>query len=175
MATVTTGLGSVAALVLARGLIDAFQGKGLVPSEIVGDPVFPAAVALAAGLTVLLATRLGFPISTTHALIGSLVGAGAVLSPGGVSITELTSTFLLPLLTSPFLAVASVMLLYPLLRGLRRKLGVSQETCVCVGGEIVAVVPEATSGMQTLRALRLPTLAGGSAATCRVRYRGSFA
>ena len=97
-ATVTTALGSVAALVLARGLIEAFQGKGLVPAEVIGDPVFPAAVALAAGLTVLLATRLGFPISTTHALIGALVGAGVVVSPEGVNGTKLANAFLLPLL-----------------------------------------------------------------------------
>ncbi len=173
-ATLTTALGSVAALVLARGLIEAFQGKGLVPPEVVGDPVFPAAVALAAGLTVLLATRLGFPISTTHALIGALVGAGVVASPAGLNGARLTHAFLVPLLISPFLAVASAVLLYPLLRILRRKLGVSQETCVCVGEEIVAVLPGSIGGVQALRALRLPTRAGGREATCRVRYRGSF-
>ncbi len=77
-ATLTTALGSVTALMLARGLLQAFTGKGLVPPEVVGDPIFPVAVALAAGLTVLLATRLGFPISTTHVSCGSLFGIGAV-------------------------------------------------------------------------------------------------
>jgi len=173
-ATLTTALGSVTALVLARGLMEAFQGKGLVPAEVVGDPVFPAAVALAAGLTVLLATRLGFPISTTHALIGALVGAGAVFAPGGVNLTKLSGTFLLPLMSSPVVAVAGAVLLYPLLRTLRRKSGVTRETCVCVGEEIVAVVPESAGGVQALRALQVPTLAGGSEASCRVRYRGSF-
>ena len=86
-ATITTALGSVTALVLARGLLQSFTGKGLVSPATVGDPSFPAAVALAAGLTVLLATRLGFPVSTTHALIGAMVGAGAVVTksvPPGV-------------------------------------------------------------------------------------------
>ena len=72
-ATVTTGLGSMTALLVARQLLSAFSGEGLVPAHVVADPIFPAAVALAAGLTVLAATRLGFPISTTHALIGGLV------------------------------------------------------------------------------------------------------
>ena len=52
-ATVTTALGSVTALALARGLLEAFRGKGLVPPEVVADPSFSMAVALAAGATVL--------------------------------------------------------------------------------------------------------------------------
>ena len=74
-ATVTTALGSVAALVLARELLRSFTGKGLVSPEVVDSPLFHASVAVSAASTVLLATRLGFPISTTHALIGALVGA----------------------------------------------------------------------------------------------------
>ncbi len=172
-ATLTTALGSVTALVLARGLLQAFTGKGLVPSEVVGDPIFPVAVALAAGLTVLLATRLGFPISTTHALIGALIGAGLVVSPNGVDGAKLVDGFMLPLLTSPFLAVAGAVLIYPPLRYLRRKLGVSRETCVCVGQEVVGVLPGAPGAEQAMRMVRLPRLSKGTAATCRVRYRGS--
>jgi len=159
-AGVTTALGSLAALVLARGLIAAFQGKGLVPPDVVGDPVFPTAVGLAAGSTVLLATRIGFPISTTHALIGALVGAGAA--------------FLLPLLTSPFLALAGAMAIYPVLSAARRKLGVTQETCLCVGEQVLAVVPETGGTAHTLASLSLPTITGGVETTCRVRYSGSF-
>jgi len=127
-ATVTTGLGSIAALLVARQLLTAFSGKGLVPPQVVADPVFPASVALAAALTVLAATRLGFPISTTHALIGGLVGAGLVLSPDGVDTAKLGGSFLLPLLISPFLAVAIAVLLYPPLRRARRRFGVTRET-----------------------------------------------
>jgi PiT family inorganic phosphate transporter len=56
-ATVTTGLGSIAALLVARQLLTAFSGKGLVPPQVVSDPVFPASVALAAALTVLTSMR----------------------------------------------------------------------------------------------------------------------
>jgi PiT family inorganic phosphate transporter len=173
-ATLTTALGSMAAFVLARGLIEAFQGKGLVPEDVAGNSLFPAAVGLAAGLTVLLATRLGFPISTTHALIGALVGAGLVVSPEGVNGARLVSAFLLPLLTSPFVAVASAMALYPLLSSARKRLGVSQETCVCLGDDILAVLPVPVGASQALRSVPMPTLAGGTDETCRVRYRGSF-
>jgi len=171
-ASVTTALGSVTALVLAHGLLASFSGKGLVPPEVVNNPVFPAAVALSAGLTVLLATRLGFPISTTHALIGALVGAGLATSGAGVNTSKLATGFVLPLLTSPFIAVALAALLYPPLRYARKRVGVSQETCVCVGQEIMGIVPGAPGSEQALRAVSLPTLVVGTEATCQVRYSG---
>lgn len=129
-ATITTALGSVTALVLARELLQSFTGKGLVPAATAGDASFPAAVALAAGLTVLLATRFGFPVSTTHALIGAMIGAGLLASPDGVNGSKLASGFMLPLLTSPFIAVLGALLIYPPLRSLRRRMAVSQETTV---------------------------------------------
>ena len=128
-ATATTALGSLAALVLARGLLEAFTGKGLVPAEVVANPVFPTAVALAAGLTVLAATRLGFPVSTTHALIGALIGAGLTVSSSGIDWERLGRSFLLPLIASPVLAVALAAGLYLPLRAIRRRSGVDQETC----------------------------------------------
>ncbi len=168
--TATTLAGSVTALLLARGLIAAFSGKGLVPAALVGDPAFPAAVALAAGTTVLLATRLGFPISTTHALIGGLVGAGLVGAGNALNWGQLGDGFLLPLLTSPLLAILLAAVLYPPLRTLRQRLGVSHETCVCVGREVIATVPGAPGAAVALRAV--PSVAVDSQASCRVRYQG---
>src|SRR3989338_6411120 len=75
-ATVTTLSGSIAALFLATRLVKTFTGKGLVPDAVIDNPAFLAAVALGAGLTVLLAARFGIPISTTHGLTGALAGAG---------------------------------------------------------------------------------------------------
>ena len=169
--TLTTALGSVVALILARGLLAAFSGKGLVPPDVLQDPSFPFSVALAAGSTVLLATRLGFPISTTHALIGALVGAGSVAASAGVD-TDRLGRLLLPLLTSPFLAVLGASVLYRALRSLRNALGVSRETCVCVGEEIVEVVPGA-SNPAVLAAVQATTLSLGTEAVCRVRYSGN--
>jgi PiT family inorganic phosphate transporter len=172
-ATLTTALGSLSALIMARGLLATFSGKGLVPLEVVGDPVFSVSVALAAGVTVLLATRLGFPISTTHALIGALVGAGLVSSPSGVDQAQLTRT-LIPLMTSPLLAVFLSGIVYPPLRRLRRKLGVSRETCVCVGERVLGVVPGAPGSELVLQAVTLPVLEAGTNVSCQVRYRGRF-
>jgi PiT family inorganic phosphate transporter len=173
LATVATALGSLTALVLARGLLPAFSGKGLVPAAVVADPIFPTAVALAAGVTVLLATRFGFPISTTHALLGGLVGAGLVASPAGINVGTLATGFLLPLLTSPVVSVALSVGLYPALHTARRRLGVSRETCVCVGEEVVGVVPGSPGHAAALAAVTLPTLVVGESASCQVRYTGT--
>ncbi|MDA1091766.1 MAG: inorganic phosphate transporter [Acidobacteria bacterium] len=171
-ATVTTALGSLTALVLARGLLAAFAGNGLVPAAVVADPVFPTAVALAAGLTVLLATRLGFPLSTTHALLGGLVGAGLVASPSGINTATLATGFMLPLLTSPLVSVALSGGIYPVLRAGRRALGITRETCVCVGDAIVGVVPGASGHAAALQAVTLPSVSVGDSPSCRVRYSG---
>src|SRR5262245_9487626 len=75
-ATVTTLLGSVTAIWLAEELLASIRGRGLVSVSRTADPRYLAAVALGAGLTVLVASRLGMPISTTHGLVGALVGEG---------------------------------------------------------------------------------------------------
>jgi len=77
-ATVSTFAGSLAAIVLAQSLLKRFSGKGLVPDALAGSEYFLLAVAIGAGATVILATLGGFPISTTHALTGALVGSGSV-------------------------------------------------------------------------------------------------
>ncbi|HZA28756.1 MAG TPA: inorganic phosphate transporter [Gammaproteobacteria bacterium] len=54
----------------------------------------------------MLATRIGIPISTTHALTGALMGAGWLASPEGVDLARLGGNFFAPLLISPFLGSA---------------------------------------------------------------------
>lgn len=173
-ATVATLAGSVVALALAGGLLAAFSGKGLVPPQVVADPRFPAAVALAAGGTVLLATRFGFPVSTTHALLGGLIGAGLMASPAGIDPTRLGDGFVLPLLASPLMAVVLALALYPPANRLRRGLGVERETCLCIGNEVVAVLPAGSAPEAALSGVAMPTVGVGTAATCRVRYQGRW-
>lgn len=169
-ATLTTLAGSFTALFLARGLLVAFSGKGLLPVDIIADPSFAAAVGFAAGATVLLATRLGFPVSTTHALIGGLVGAGLVSASEALDWGRLGDKFLLPLLVSPILAITMATLLYPLFRNMRHRLGISHEACVCIGEELVARVPGSPGKAIALQAV--PGLSIDDEAICRVRYQG---
>ena len=104
LATVATCVGSISAYYLSDGLLQNFSGKGLVPPSITQSLPFITAVAVGASCTVLLATVLGFPISTTHAIVGALVGAGTMAVGTAVVWGKLASTFLLPLLLSPIIA-----------------------------------------------------------------------
>src|SRR5215217_8674013 len=70
-ATISTFAGSMTSLFLAETLLKNFSGRGIVPNELATSPQFVLAVGLAAGLTVMLATVTGFPVSTTHALVGA--------------------------------------------------------------------------------------------------------
>ncbi len=125
--------GSMASIVWAEALLRAFSGKGLVPDHVVGDPVFLTAVGAGAAATVLVATRVGLPISTTHALVGGLAGAGLTLAPGQMSWAALGGSYFGPLLISPFLALACASVIYPVAHRTRRRLGIEADTCLCIG------------------------------------------
>ncbi len=56
-------------------------------------------------MTSFLATRFGFPVSTTHALVGALVGAGLAGGNHQVQFSALLQSFLSPLFLSPALAM----------------------------------------------------------------------
>lgn len=103
LSNLATLLGGVASILIADNLIQQFSGKGLVSDDLAQSGPFALAVSGGAGFTVMLATRLGFPISTTHALVGGLIGAG-LASGEGIAIEKLGSSFILPLLTSPFIS-----------------------------------------------------------------------
>lgn len=116
--TATTFLGSIAAIFLAEQMLVAFRGRGLVPDTLVASSEFVCAVAIGAALTSFLATRLGFPVSTTHALVGALVGAG-LAGNGDVNFRALGAAFLYPLFFSPLVAAMAGAVAYLLLKAAR--------------------------------------------------------
>lgn len=130
-ATISTSLGSVTAAWFAVDLLKTFSGKGLVADALVQRPEFAAAVACGAGLTVLLATRLGLPVSTTHGLLGALVGVG-IAAGSAIHRGQLLAAFIVPLLLSPLVALASTAIVSPILSRIRVYLGVTPESCVCL-------------------------------------------
>src|SRR5437899_5533443 len=132
-ATVTTFVGSIISIFLAQALLKKFSGKGLVPDHFDGSEYFLLAVAIGAGLTVIVATLTGFPISTTHALTGAIIGCGVVAVGPAMNFSSLGKGFVLPLLLSPVLAMAVAGLLYVIFHGARIALGLKKEWCVCLG------------------------------------------
>ena len=135
-ATVTTLLGSLTAVYLAETLIESFSGKGLVSVELASTVEYGAAVALGAGLTVLVATLIGMPISTTHSLVGALVGAGW-MAESTLQLEKLGNGFFLPLLVSPVMAFGFAVVLYPLVSRVRKKAGVTLEFSFTQAGEVL--------------------------------------
>lgn len=117
--TATTFLGSLAALFVAQGMLKKFSGRGLVADALVESPAFVSSVGIGAALTSFLATRLGFPVSTTHALVGALLGAGLAGSGSDVQFAALGKTFFYPLVFSPAIAVVLGIVFYVILRALR--------------------------------------------------------
>jgi inorganic phosphate transporter, PiT family len=104
--TAWTGLGGFAGALLAGAMVDTF-GKGLLASGIV--PTFAAAIAtiLGAATWVAFATRTGLPVSTTHAIVGSIVGVGTIAYGfSGVNWTVVGGKIALPLLLSPIVALS---------------------------------------------------------------------
>ena len=116
--TATTFAGSVAALFLASQLLSSFGGRGIVADDVAASREFLCAVALGAAATSFLATRFGFPVSTTHALVGALVGAG-LAGGGDVRLAALGKLFLYPLFFSPVVAAGLGAVVYLLLRAAR--------------------------------------------------------
>lgn len=127
LATLATVAGSLTSLMLAKALMQQFSGMGLVPKEIAIAPQFLLSVGIGAAITVFIATRAGLPVSTTHALIGGLIGAGMVWGSGNVHMEKLASNFLLPMLMSPLLAASLGLISY---RAFRRR--PVQSECACI-------------------------------------------
>lgn len=131
-ATLTTLAGSVAALFLAQTLLVKFSGKGLAPDALIHTLPFMIAVAGGAGMTVILATRFGFPVSTTHALLGAMAGSTLLATSGNINLAPLLNNFMLPLLVSPFMAMVSAGLLYKLVHLWPRRRSIEEALCLCV-------------------------------------------
>ena len=176
-ATITTFAGSIMSIFLAQALLQKFNGKGIVPNHLVGSEHFLLAVAIGAGLTVIIATLIGFPISTTHALTGAIIGCGFVAVGSRLNFSALGKGFVLPLLLSPILAIIVAGVLYILCHALRVAAGTSKEWCICIGTEERVVAMPQSSSVFALRSSAAEgtiTLTIDEQENCRERYAGSF-
>ncbi|MEO1390559.1 MAG: inorganic phosphate transporter [Cyanobacteria bacterium J06634_6] len=169
-ATGTTFAGSIVSVLFAQKLVKTFSGKGLVPDALVGSPTFAVAVGLGAALTIFLATYMGMPTSTTHALIGGLLGTGIAAS-ATISTSVLLTKFAIPMLTSPVLAIAIAAILYSMFRVVRERSGITKKTCVCIADGSLQPVQVGANGAMTLAHTGLE-VAVDETSQCVERYQG---
>jgi len=111
--TFFTAAGAMTGAFFASAMVDTFGGKLLTAAA---TPDLSAALATIGGAAgwVLLATRTGLPVSTTHAIVGALLGVALMaFGAAGVAWTTLIWKVALPLLLSPLVALAATL-------GLRR-------------------------------------------------------
>jgi PiT family inorganic phosphate transporter len=171
LATVATASGCLVSVFAASSLLKAFSGKGLVPDALTQSPILLFAVGGAAAITILLATRLGMPTSTTHALTGALVGT-ALVSAGRIAHPEaLLSGFVQPLLLSPVLAVTGAVAFYLLIRRAKRAFGITRQTCVCIDGAAPQAIRIQPDGSATLASSGVSVVID-DAEKCVERYEG---
>lgn len=98
------------------------------------------AIVFGASMWILFAARIGMPVSTTHALVGSMIGI-MIFSTGAVHSNALTSfvtTIIAPLLISPIVAFT---LAYLFNKVLRTKLENLSSSCVCMTEHRAVFVP----------------------------------
>lgn len=108
-----TAAGAVAATWFSAALVRTFS-DGIVAPPVQQGAIFTIAVIGGATGWVALASRLGLPVSTTHAITGALVGA-ALAAGGwrGVQWASLLHKIALPLAFSPMLAIVLALLVHP--------------------------------------------------------------
>lgn len=177
LATASTLAGSLLSIVLAGALVETFSGKGLLPDDLVRSRELLIAVGGGAGLTVLLATFLGMPTSTTHALTGALAGIALLVGGRHTDLSRLWYDLATPLLLSPVLAIGGAAILYLIFRKARLALGIDRTTCICVGTRAVAS-GTSLSGDKALSTMPLattPTLVIAEQDECVERYDGHVA
>jgi PiT family inorganic phosphate transporter len=88
-----------------------------------------------------LATRLRLPVSTTHAIIGALLGAGVLLAPGAVAWGSIPTRVVRPLLLSVGVA-------YLVSAGLTALVVRRRSTALAFSGSALAISPSASGPVE---------------------------
>jgi PiT family inorganic phosphate transporter len=156
----TTLAGSLLSGLFAEKMLKLFTG-GIVSEA--PTPAYTLAVICGAAGWVAIATVTKLPVSTTHAIVGSLVGAGLLFAPGTIAWAGIGSKLAVPLL-------ASIAVSYVLSAVLNKSFAARAEPaveCVCVGTEALDTGVGATVP-------RLNVIADTSAA-CAVHVQRGYA
>jgi PiT family inorganic phosphate transporter len=161
-----TAAGGLAGGSLAWAMVATF-GNGLLSPGTTPTSTAAVATILGASAWVLVATRSGMPVSTTHAIVGAIAGVGVVAyGLPGVSWTAIGGKIILPLLLSPLASLALTALLFRAAPGVGRT---AAADCVCADLEPVvttaSVVPALGASALVACGVR-PTLSVATQAAC---------
>lgn len=164
--TLTTLGGCLLSLQFADRLTKLFT-TGVVTAR----PTAAFALAVLAGATawVGLATATRLPVSTTHALVGALVGAGVLMGSGAVNWEALPGRVVGPLLLSVGVAYGSSLVL--------NLVPARVPECICIDLEEIPIESPALSSpdqalLMPARSLPAPRLHTGTAAECALHGNG---
>jgi len=128
------------------------------------DGTFFVAVLIGAIGWVVFATATGMPVSTTHAIVGGLVGAGLVaFGRHQIVWSFLAVDVAIPLVCSPFISLLLVYLLAWPIAGLARRFG---NQCLCITEEPSTVASTSAPGLFMGGASQTLGVVKGTATEC---------
>lgn len=164
-----TAIGGLLGTLFGNALVSTF-GKGILASETTFSFTATSAVIVGAVGWLFFATRNGLPVSTTHAMVGSLVAVATLAyGGGGVQWYALASKLVLPLLLSP---IAALILTGLLLRSLQQYVRPSNSCTDCLCVEVAPALAIAHGPSNTTAAAVAPDavhlqITRGETAVCR--------
>lgn len=159
--TITTLIGSILSIIIASKLAVAFSGKGLIPPSLVGTPQVLIAIGASSAITIFLATRLGMPTSTTHALTGGLVAIALLATQGTVQWGTLVNSFAAPLILSPIIALTLSAITYKISTYSKFVSTFDQNNCLCIQNpslELVNLQPNGGAVLNSQASATLPVI-----------------
>ncbi|MEJ7615364.1 MAG: inorganic phosphate transporter [Candidatus Fervidibacter sacchari] len=162
LGTLGTIIGSALSFWLAQRMLETFT-KSWTNQPLTSSPVTLLAIVIAAVLWLIAMTWLGIPVSTTHSIVGAIIGFHLVLQ-GWEKILwgNIAAKVLLPLLFSPLIALALSWSLYRFLAALDKI-----NPCLCIGETANQLNPDAQGEVIALVPARRLSLVVSSAQACR--------
>lgn len=149
-----TAAGGLVGASAAGAMLETF-GKGLLEPGTTWSFSAALATILGAAASVLIATRTGLPVSTTHAILGAIGGVGiAAYGPRAVCWGTIGEKIALPLLLSPLVSFSLTVVLFRLDRRISGTPRGAAADCLCAEVEpariAVAVTADASSHASAL-------------------------